>query len=201
MGKTTWAALRGLLTDRYDEFRARLVRRLGSEELASVSLNETWLQLHRQDEAAPIQSPAGYVLRMAVNIATDHRRAETRRARRAEVDAALEIPDPAPGPQREVEARQQLAALQEQIGALPERTRDILIAARLHGQSQQEIADRFGVSTRMVRLELRRALDECEAFLEQNTTDGFLSRRPQTSKGKERQPPPAPTRPKADGRR
>src|SRR6516162_7836105 len=105
MGNTNWAALRGLLANRYDEFRARLTRRLGSEDLASESLNETWLQLHRQDEATPIQSPAGYVLRMAVNIATDHRRAETKRARRADVKAALDIPDPMPGPQREVEAR------------------------------------------------------------------------------------------------
>jgi RNA polymerase sigma factor (sigma-70 family) len=198
MGYTTWAALRGLLADRYDELRARLTRRLGSEELASESLNETWLQLHRQDEAAPIQSPAGYLLRMAFNIATDHRRAETRRARREDVKAALEIPDPVPGPQREVEARFQLQALQESLNALPERTRDILIAARLHGQSQRDIADRFGISTRMVRLELRRGLDECEAFLEQNATGRFLSAKPQTSIEKER---PLPPEPKRDGGR
>jgi RNA polymerase sigma factor (sigma-70 family) len=199
MGKTNWAALRGLLADRYDEFRKRLARRLGSEELASESLNETWLQLHRQDEAGPIQSPTGYVLRMAVNIATDHRRAETKRARRADVTAALEIPDPKPGPQREVESRFQLMALQQSLNALPERTRDILIAARLDGQSQQDIANRFGISTRMVRLELRRALDECEAFLEKNTTDRFLSGEPQTSIGEARDLPQMSPKPKRDG--
>ena len=201
MGNTTWAALRGLLADRYDEFRARLTRRLGSEELASESLNEAWLQLHRRDEAAPIRSPTGYLLRMAVNIATDHRRAETRRARREDVKAALEIPDPMPGPQREVESRFQLKALQDAINALPERTREILIAARLHGQSQHDIARRFGLSTRMVRLELRRALDECEALLEQNTTDRFLSGKPQTSLEKARHLLPKHPEPKGDGGR
>ncbi|MFH0298390.1 sigma-70 family RNA polymerase sigma factor [Bradyrhizobium sp. 31Argb] len=198
MGNTTWAALRDLLANRYDEFRARLTRRLGSEELASESLNETWLQLHRQDEAASIQSPTGYVMRTAVNIATDRRRMETRRARRADVQAALEIPDPAPGPQREAEARLQLKALQTAIDALPERTREILIAARLRGQSQQDIADRFGITARMVRIELRRALDLCEAQLEKDTTNRFLSGSSQTSIDKANHLPPIPAPPKRD---
>ena len=198
MGNTTWAALRDLLANRYDEFRARLTRRLGSEELASESLNETWLQLHRQDEAVSIQSPTGYVLRTAVNIATDHRRMETRRARRADVLAALDIPDPAPGPQREAEARFQLEALQAAIDVLPERTREILIAARLRGQSQQDIADRFGITARMVRIELRRALDLCEAHLEKNTTNRFLPSPSQTSIDKGNHLPPMPLPPKRD---
>lgn len=201
MGKTSWAALQSLLADRYEEFRARLTRRLGSEDLASESLNETWLQLHRQDEAASIQSPAGYLLRMAVNIATDHRRSETRRARRADVNAALEVADPAPGPQREAESRFQLKALQAAIDVLPGRTRDILIAARLQGQSQQDIADRFGITTRMVRVELRRALDLCEAHLEKDTTAGFLSGSPQTSMDREGHSPPTVVPPKRDGGR
>lgn len=199
MGKTSWTALRNLLADRYDEFRARLTRRLGSEELASESLNETWLRLHRHDDAGPVQSPSGYVLRMAVNIATDHRRMENRRARRSDVRAALEIPDPAPDPSRDVEARLQLEALQQAIETLPERARDILIAARLQGLPQQDIADRFGITSRMVRIELRRALDHCEARLEENTTNHFLSGPSQTSIDKTRHLPPMPPRSKRDG--
>jgi RNA polymerase sigma-70 factor (ECF subfamily) len=171
----TWAALRDLLTDRYDELRTRLTRHLGSEELASESLNETWLRLHRQDDAGVVQSPTGYVLRMAVNIATDHRRAESRRARKSETRTALEIPDPAPGPAREAEARLQLDALQHAVASLPERARDILIAARIHDLPQQDIARRFGITTRMVRTELRRALDHCEAYLDKNTGVDFTA--------------------------
>ncbi len=181
MGNTTWAALRELLSDRYDDFRTRLARRLGSEELASESLNETWLRLHRHDDAGIVQSPAGYLLRMAVNIAIDHRRGESRRARRAETQAALEIPDPAPGPAREAEARLQLEALHRALESLPERTREILIAARLRELPQQDIADRFGITPRMVRIELRRALDHCEAYLEKNATTDFQPGSSQTS--------------------
>ncbi|MBR1218970.1 sigma-70 family RNA polymerase sigma factor [Bradyrhizobium sp. U87765 SZCCT0131] len=181
MGPTSWAALRDLISERYDELKARLTRRLGSEELARESLNETWLRLNRPNDAGTVDSPTGYVMRMAVNVATDHRRAESRRARRADVTAALEIADPAPDPAREVEARQQLDALRRALAALPPRTRDILIAARLEGRPQQEIADRYGISPRMVRIELRRALDYCEAELEENATEGFLLGASETS--------------------
>ncbi|MEW6640494.1 MAG: sigma-70 family RNA polymerase sigma factor [Pseudomonadota bacterium] len=186
MGPTSWAALRDLVSERYDELKARLTRRLGSEELARESLNETWLRLNRPNDAGMVESPTGYVMRMAVNVATDHRRAESRRARRArraDVTAALDIADPAPDPARELEARQELETLRRAIEALPPRTRDILIAARLEGRPQQEIADRFGISARMVRIELRRALDLCEALLEENATEGFLSGRAETSMG------------------
>ena len=195
----TWAALRELLTDRYDDFRTRLTRRLGSEELANESLNETWLRLHRHDDAGMVQSPAGYVLRMAVNIATDHRRAENRHARRSETRAALEIPDPAPGPAREAEARLQLEALRHAIETLPERTREILIAARLQELPQQEIADRLGITTRMVRFELRRALDHCEAYLEKNAAMDFPCGSSQTSIDKSNPPLFVPRPPEKDG--
>ena len=172
MGKTTWAVLRDLLAGRYEEFKFRLTRRLGSEELAGESLQETWLRLNRYDEVGPVQSPAAYVMRVALNIAADRRRAEDRLARRREVDAALDVADPAPGPEREAEGRLQLEALRRAIDTLPDRAREILTAARLQGQSQQEIADRFGISTRMVRIELRRALDHCEAQLGEDFLSG-----------------------------
>jgi RNA polymerase sigma factor (sigma-70 family) len=175
MGKMTWAVLRDLVADRYLELRAQLTRRLGSEELASESLNETWLRLNRQDDAGSIQSPTGYVLRMALNIATERRRVESRRANQSELDAALKIPDPSPDPAERLDGAFQLKRLQQAIDGLPERTRDILIAARLQGLSQQAIADRYGITARMVRFELRRALDHCEACLEKNAPGRFLS--------------------------
>lgn len=186
----TWAVLRDLLADKYDDLRRRLVRRLGSEELASESLNETWLRLHRHDDVGPVQSPAAYVLRTALNIATDRRRVERRWARRSETRAALDIADPAPGPAREAEGRLQLDALRRAIEALPDRARDILKAARLEGLRQQEIAERFGISTRMVRIELRRALDHCGAELEKNAADDFPSGPRPSSLEKPDQPPP-----------
>ena len=120
-------------------------------------------------------------MRVALNIATDFRRADARRARQSERRAALEIPDLAPGPAREAEGRAALKTLRGAIDALPARTRDILIAARLEGVPQLQIAERFGISPRMVRIELRRALDHCEACLENGAQADFPSGSRQTS--------------------
>jgi RNA polymerase sigma factor (sigma-70 family) len=188
MGKVTWAALRNLLVDRYEDFRLQLTHRLGSEELARESLHETWVRLNRHEDIGPMQSPAGYVMRVALNIATDRRRTESRWARRSEAHAALDIADPAPGPAREAEGRLELAALRRVVDTLPERSREILMAARLRGLSQQEIADKFEISTRMVRIELRRALDHCEAHLNKNEAADFLSKPPLSSLEKEEHP-------------
>src|ERR1700753_3637331 len=100
MTETTWAHLRGLLADRYDEFKARLTRHFGSEELASESLHETWLRLHREDDIGAVRNPSAYLLRIVVNIAMDSLRVERRRARRSEIQAALEMADDAPDPSR-----------------------------------------------------------------------------------------------------
>ncbi len=165
-----WAALRELLVNRYEDFRVRLTRQFGSEELASETLHETWLRLHRQGEAGSVHSPAAFLMRIAANIAKDRQRAERRRARRSEIDAALEIADPAPGPAQEAQARLDLKMAERAIMELPVRTRAILIASRLEGVSHQAIADRLGISRRTVLYELNRAVAHLDAQLDNNVS-------------------------------
>ncbi|MBR1221656.1 sigma-70 family RNA polymerase sigma factor [Bradyrhizobium sp. U87765 SZCCT0131] len=181
MTGTTWAALRALLVDRYGDFRARLTRQFGSEELASETLHETWLHLHRHDEAGAVQRPAAFLMRIAANIARDRQRAERRRLRRSEVNAALEIADPAPGPAREAEARRDLSLAERAIAELPERTRAILVASRLEGQTHQAIASRLGISRRTVLYELRRAIAHLDARLEEGGFSGCAPEPPESS--------------------
>src|SRR5262249_54384575 len=100
MAETSWAVLRGLLAERYEELKGRLARRLGSEELASECLHETWLRLHRAGNAEAVESPPAYLLHVAFNIARDRLRADNRRARQSEIDAVRGIADPMPGPDR-----------------------------------------------------------------------------------------------------
>ncbi|MGO4717373.1 RNA polymerase sigma factor [Bradyrhizobium sp. 2TAF24] len=183
MAGTTWAALRGLLVDRYEEFKLRLTRQLGSEELASESLHDTWLRLHRQDEVGPVRNPPAYLLRIAVNTAMDRLRADGRRARRAEIEAALDVADAAPGPAREAEARLEIEALDRAMRALPERTRAILLASRLEGLTHQAIAERMGVSRRTVAYELDRAIALLEADRAPNPDINCTNGPPKSSEG------------------
>ncbi len=172
MTVATWEFLRALLAERYEDLKISLTRQLGSEELASECLHETWLRLNRQDEAGPMPSPRAFVFRVATNIAKDRLRAERRHARGAEMTAALDVPDPAPGPARETQARLDLKVLENAIRELPKRSRDILIASRVEGLTHQAIADRLGISRRTVLYELERAAKHLAARLKDyNRTD------------------------------
>ncbi len=84
---TPWKALRDLLVEKYDELRVRLASRLGSTDLASESLNETYLRLNRSDNAEPVLNPYAYLFRMALNVATDRERANMRRLALSQVES------------------------------------------------------------------------------------------------------------------
>ena len=167
MTDTTWATLRQLLVDRYDELRVRLSRRLGSEDLASESLHETYLRLDRDDALGPVRSPAAYLLKTALNVALDTCRSNARHLKRYEIAEILDIPDDAPGPARDAEARLRLQHLERIVAELPWRQRSILISARLQEIPHRQIAERLGISTRMVQMELKAALEFCEERLEE----------------------------------
>lgn len=161
MSDATPTILRNLLAARYDDLKARLSRRLGSAELASDALQDTYVRLGRAQVSGPVRSPAAYLFRMAFNIALDRKRAEKRRLARNEVHDLLHIADEAPGPAQIAEARVEVDALQKVIAELPRRRQVILLAARLQGMPQREIARRLGVSLRLVEKELRLAQEYC----------------------------------------
>lgn len=172
MAETTWALLRDLLSDRYAELKAKLTRRLGSEELASESLHETWLRLNRPGDVGSIERPSAYLLRIAINIATDRLRAESSRARRSDIDALLGGGGESPDPASELQARLELQVVERAIRGLPERPRMILIASRLEGQTHDAIARQLGISRRTVLYELKRAVEYLDAQLE---NEGYSS--------------------------
>jgi RNA polymerase sigma factor (sigma-70 family) len=171
--ETTWATLRQLLADQYDEFRHRLTSRLGSDERAREALHETWLHLHGKDVPGAVQSPTGYLLRAALNLATDRARRDARRTKRFEVRAMLDMIDEAPGPEQEVEAREQIALLEQALEELTPRRRVILLASRLEGIPLGRIADRLGLSQRLVEIELKAALEHCAKRFRRKLTRRF----------------------------
>jgi RNA polymerase sigma-70 factor (ECF subfamily) len=181
MTGTTWDALRQLLVERYDDLRRRLARRLGSAELATEVLHETYLRLNRDSaELGMVQSPNAYLFRTALNVAADHhRKAEGRRLSTLEIDTLRGVADAAIDPARAMEARLEVTTLERALEELTPRRRAILIAARLEDVPHVEIAARFGISTRMVEKDLRAALLHCSERLEKKLTGRFD---PNTSK-------------------
>ncbi|WP_296526339.1 sigma-70 family RNA polymerase sigma factor [Rhodoplanes sp.] len=168
MSDTVWTSLRQMIVLRYDTIRARLTRSLGSRELAEEVLQETYLRLQRSDAAGVVRQPESYIFRVALNLATDQRREERRRASRAEVLATLRHQDGPPDLSREMEARSDVEALKTVLAQMPSRRRAILIAARVDGMSHEAIAKRFNISRTMVQKELRQAVRHCAERLRKN---------------------------------
>lgn len=166
--ETSWTALRQLLVDRYDDLRRRLTRRLGSDDLARETLHELYLRMDRSGSAGTLQRPSTYLLTSAVNLARDRWRTENRRSRHATVDALYDLIDENPGPDRALEAQSELEALTRALAQLSARQRAIVVAVRVEQLSRSEIAKRLDISKSLVQLELQRALELCEIYLEKN---------------------------------
>ncbi|QPF94544.1 RNA polymerase sigma factor [Bradyrhizobium commune] len=177
----TISSLRSLLLAEYVDFDRRLTRRLGSPDLASEALNETYLRLAGMREIGPVRSPKAYLFRIALNIATDRRRAEKRRLTADEVDSMLEIPDDRPDAARVIEDRSEVEQLKRAIAELPERRRRVLMLSRIDGLPNREIAAILGVTVRTVETDLKQAVEHCAERLKRPARGKFGFQRVATS--------------------
>ncbi|WP_407180781.1 RNA polymerase sigma factor [Bradyrhizobium sp. STM 3562] len=147
----------------YDELKAKLARRLGSDEVAADAVQDTWLRLQRFKSVGQVDNPAGYLLRIALNVARDRLRAERRYLTAEQLESMVDLPDDAADPASVMEAKSELELIEMLIRELPERQRAILIAARLDGLPRHEIARRMGISLSLVEKELKQAHEYCLA--------------------------------------
>lgn len=181
MSDNTIAALRAALLADYNDINRRLTRQLGSADLASDVLQETYLRLEGISEIGPVRSPKAYLFRIALNIANDRRRAESRRLTVDEVDSLLDIPDDRPDAARVIEDRSEVDLLRRAIAELPERRRRVLVLSRIEGVPNREIAERLGVTVRTVEIDLKQAIEHCAERLKRRLPDRFGFHRPGSS--------------------
>ena len=109
--------------------KRRLSARLGNDELAGDALQDAYLKLDGVAAPEAVRQP-GPIYRMAFHIAADYARSGDERLTRAEADEILGLtPDAAPGPAQIAEDRQALHTLMRALERMPERQREILLAA------------------------------------------------------------------------
>ncbi len=157
------AALRRLFVERYDDFKTRLTKRLGSADLAGDALHETWLRLSHAEAATVVRSPQSYLFRAVLNTAEDQRRSASRHLSAVEIGSLFDLEDNTPSPAQEVEARSDVQLLSHILAELPPRRRAIMLASRLDGLKREQIAAQLRVSVRLVTKELRLAHEHCVA--------------------------------------
>ncbi|WP_407352068.1 RNA polymerase sigma factor [Luteimonas sp. R10] len=166
MTESTQVALLDYLSRHYVTLKQRLVRRLGSAELAGDALHDTWLRVNGSEELEPVRNPGAYLVRMAVNLAVDIRRRHSRLLSGDDIDALLqEFADPTPDPAHAAEIQSDMEALRELLDRMPERRRAAALLVHAEGVTQKEAARRLGVSLRTVEYELQRVHARVNAYL------------------------------------
>jgi len=105
----------------YEEFKVRLRKRLGSEDLANDVLHETYLRVDRMDMPPNLAQPNAYLYRMALNIAADRREADARLLTGSEVEELLQSADEAQDPSRVVGGQKEIQSLVKALYELPAR--------------------------------------------------------------------------------
>jgi RNA polymerase sigma factor (sigma-70 family) len=141
-------------------FLSRRVRKLpDAAELAQ----EVYLRMLRLEDSSVIENPEAYLYTVASNLAKEHSRLESRRA------GALDIDDPVvqqqlavlPSFGTELDDQQQAKRLQQVLRQLPVKCHAVVMLQYWHGLSYEEIAQRLGISTHMVKKYLSQAMVHC----------------------------------------
>ena len=153
-----------LFREHNDALLRFLRARLNSDADAREAAQEAYvrlLQLDRSDQPSFLRA---YLFKIASNVATDMLRRKSVRARLSVADE----PAWAEGAVQEqaLLARQQLRVVEDALSELPPRCRLAFILRRHEELPTAEIGERLGVTDRMVRLYLARAIQHVQRAIE-----------------------------------
>ncbi|MFA5969199.1 MAG: sigma-70 family RNA polymerase sigma factor [Sphingomonas sp.] len=157
-------SMQDVLDDLYRAERSGLLRflsRRSPQDSAEDMVQQLFTRMAAKtgDQAAAISSPTAYLREAARNLIRDHARAAARSGEHLHVTVdTLELSDG--NPIAALEARDQLARIEEAMLRLKPLTRQIFLARRLDGYSYVEIAEQTGLSVRGVEKQMSRAIKQ-----------------------------------------
>ena len=118
---------------------------------------EVFLRLLRYSDDAAVENPQGYLFRIAANVANEWRdRSHVRQPHEQSWLDGLQI-DPSAQPDNSVFQSRVNKHLQHAVSKLPKRQREVLLLHVNDGLTYKQIADRLGVTYRIVLRDLTRA--------------------------------------------
>ena len=153
-----------LFREHNDALLRFLRARLRSDSDAREAAQEAYVRLLQLDRADQPSFLRAYLFKIASNVATDMLRRKSMQARLA----PAEEPSPAVHAAQEqaLSARQQLQVVQDALNELPPRCRQAFILRRQEEMATTQIGEVLGVSDRMVRLYLARAIEHVQRALD-----------------------------------
>lgn len=159
-----------LFRDHNDSLLRFLTLRLHSRQEAREVAQEAYvrlLQLERVDVASFLR---GYLFRIAGNIAIDRLR---RRATESRAESHLQdtelfpgLFDRPPDPEAVAMERERVQQIRSFLHELPDAVRDAFLMFRTEDMDQESIARKLGITDRMVRNHITRALMYCRLRLD-----------------------------------
>jgi len=158
-GETTLA----LLWPHVGELRGYLRKRLPAAEADDV-VQDVFMRLVRRGDGARVLHPRRYIFQVALATLIDRHRHATSRCAALHCELLdVELPPDELSPDRFLLAREDVLAARRVLAALPVRTRDILLAVRVDGESLKAVATQHGISVSAVEKHLVRALQALRA--------------------------------------
>lgn len=163
MAKNKHTLVERLFAEHGGALRSFLSRRVRKQPDAAELAQEVYLRMLRLEDSSIIENPEAYLYTVASNLAKEHSRLERRSS------SALDIDDPLiqqqlavlPSFGAELDKQQRVARLQEVLRQLPAKCHAAVILQYWHGLSYDEIAQRLGISTNMVKKYLSQAMVHC----------------------------------------
>lgn len=141
-----------------------LTCRLKSAQDAKEVAQEAYVRMLQLDALGGVSYLRAFLFKTASNIAADRLKSAARRGRIDRLEFFWRS-DVAPSPEPGVAAEQELATILRIVEELPPKCRYAFIMNRFHGREFAEIARLMGLSERMVRLYVERALVFCRERL------------------------------------
>jgi RNA polymerase sigma-70 factor (ECF subfamily) len=164
---------RGFVEKLFAEHRralqAYIYRRIRTKSDAPDLAQEVYVRMLRVSDTDAIRNPQFYLYTVASNLVKEHAVLEQRRASRREFDETgiEQRLGELPSLDRELEASELTAQLRASLERLPRRWRTALILQYRYGLTYQEIADRMGVSSNMIKKYLAQGLGQSRHHMRQ----------------------------------
>jgi RNA polymerase sigma factor (sigma-70 family) len=140
-------------------------RWMGDRDLADDVVQEAYMKLMQSTPPPAVQQPVAYCMRVVKHLCIDHlRRRQTERQWMGEEDEGQDLEAVTGTPEHQAIGRQLLQCVDRCLSGLPARTRQAFVLHRVHGHTQQEVAQRLDVSTTLVNAMVQdavRALTRC----------------------------------------
>ncbi len=146
----------------------RLVGRIVNRHDVDDILQEAFMRSYEAAGKAAIRNPRAFLLRTATNLALNHVSRSSNKLNTQIED--LSLPEvyqlTTESPESQLDSNQRFVTFCRAVGGLPEQCRRAFILKKVYGLSQQEIADRLGITQSTVEKHIAKGLMMCREYME-----------------------------------